>query len=313
MHGYSIVVIILISLLPLISGQQELDSPHRISKSAFDAQFYRGQCPDRFYQIGNECLYFGTDGRKYSSHQIESVCAIQIARLVKRQTTFVVGQVNIKPKKGVRQLVLNTPEKWKILEVLYREYDELNFAVRLPADYDKLSRCHDDKDDNWPQYCISLHSPNATCFETNVAGSNDVCLGRINCDTRHSRLACEFTIPGSAELTASTFRHCPTDEPLHHSLSVWAWLLVVVGGLLLLLLILGGVLTLIRSSKKVPTQARKSVPITHQEVVNIRRSRSGTANEPMFVRAASASVSDPDYLEPIPLKTARQDSISPRV
>ncbi|CAF1545867.1 unnamed protein product [Rotaria magnacalcarata] len=313
MHGYSIVIIILISLLPLINGQQELDSPHRISKSAFNAQFYRGQCPDRFYQIGNECLYFGTDGRKYSPHQIEYVCATQIARLVERQTTFVIGQVNIKPKKGVRQLVLNTPEKGKLLEALYREYDELNFAVRLPSDYDKLNRCHDDKDDNWPQYCINLYSPNATCFETNGQGSIDVCLGRINCALRHSRLACEFTIPGSAELTASSFRHCPIDETLHRSLSVWAWLLVLVGGLLLLLLILGGVLTLIRSSKKASTQTRKSVPITHREAVNIRRSRSGTANEQMLVRAARVSASDPDYLEPIPLKTARQDSISLRV
>ena len=170
--------------------------PARSSKSSFDAQFYRGRCPDRFYQVGDECLYFGTDGRKYSWHQAQRVCARQIARLLDRQTSITIGQSNMKPTKGVRQLILNTPEKTKILEALYREYDELNTVVRLPSDYNTLHRCHDGKEDNWPPYCINPDNHNATCFETNELGSSNICLRQIDCNQRHSRLACEFTLPG---------------------------------------------------------------------------------------------------------------------
>jgi hypothetical protein len=162
--------------------------PARSSKSSFDAQFYRGRCPDRFYQIGDECLYFGTDGKRYSWHQAQRVCARRIARSLERQ--------NMKPTKGVRQLILNRPEKTKILEALYREYEELNIVVRLPSDFNTLHRCHDEKEDNWPQYCINPESLNATCFETSELGSNNICLRQIDCNKRNSRLACEFTLPG---------------------------------------------------------------------------------------------------------------------
>ena len=103
----------------------------------------------------------------------------------------------MKPTKGVRQLILNTPEKTKILEALYREYDELSFAVQLPSDYNTLHRCHDGKEDNWPQYCTKPHDlSNTACFETSELGSNNICLHRTNCNQRYSRLACEFTLPG---------------------------------------------------------------------------------------------------------------------
>lgn len=174
----------------------DFNPPGRPSKSAFDAQFYRGRCPDRFYQVGEECLYFGTDGRMYSWQQIELVCRINVSRLLERQVPYPNGQINIKPKNGVRQLILNTPEKAKILQALHLHYDELQYAVRLPSDYDKLNRCHDDQDDNWPHYCSKPESPNATCFETNGIGSNDICVRQINCDIRYLRVACEFTLPG---------------------------------------------------------------------------------------------------------------------
>lgn len=64
-------------------------------------------------------------------------------------------------------------------------------------------------------------------------------------------------------MTGLKFRQCPKEPRLYQQLSVWAWLLVAVGGMLLLLLILGGVLTLIRSSQRVSTQIRKSIPETN--------------------------------------------------
>jgi hypothetical protein len=174
----------------------EMYQPVRSSKSSFDAQFYRGRCPERFYQVGDECLYFATDGKRYSWHQAQRVCARQVARSLERQTSFVVGQPNVKPTKGVRQFILNTPEKTKILEALYREYDELNIAVRLPSDFNTLNRCRNGKENNWPQYCTNPAGPNVTCFETSELGSNNICLRQIDCTKRYSRLACEFTLPG---------------------------------------------------------------------------------------------------------------------
>ncbi|CAF3558782.1 unnamed protein product [Rotaria sp. Silwood1] len=334
MYGNSI-LLTFISLIVLINGQydnkkdflQDINQPVRISKSSFDAQFNRGRCPDRFYQIGNECLYFGTDGKKYSWNQIQNICAKRIVRLLKQPKQFVNSEVNIKPKKGLRQLILNTPEKTKILEYLHREYEELNFAIRLPSDYNTLQRCHDGKEDNWPQYCINQDSSNGTCFETSVLASQRICLHQIVCDIRSVRLACEFTLPGSSELSESKFRNCPKSHGLRHRLPIWAWLLVVVGAMLLLLLILGGVLTFIRSSKKELPQVRKSVSETlrtdNTEAINVRTSRQGSTTEPMLVRT---SISNTAYLEPQSLKrviplttkttttlTVGQDSTSPSV
>jgi succinate dehydrogenase hydrophobic anchor subunit len=62
-------------------------------------------------------------------------------------------------------------------------------------------------------------------------------------------------------LTASKFRHCPKARGgLRHRLSVWAWILVAVGAMLLLLLILGGVLAFIRNSKKGSYKTKKLTP-----------------------------------------------------
>ena len=97
---------------------------------------------------------------------------------------------------GVRQFTLNTPEKTEILRALFREYNEQNFAVHLPADYNTLERCHDGQDDKWPHYCSGVPSTNSTCFETIEHGQNDICLRQVECRARYLRLACEFTLPG---------------------------------------------------------------------------------------------------------------------
>lgn len=167
----------------------------RHSKSSFDAQFRRGRCPEYFYQLGDECVYLGTDGRRYSWRQAQRVCARRVARSLQRQTSLS-GQPFTKPTRGVRQLILNTPEKKKILEALYREYEELNVAVRLPSDFQTLNRCNDGKEDHWPSYCTTSEYPNATCFETGELGSSNICLRSIDCVQRSSRLACEFTLSG---------------------------------------------------------------------------------------------------------------------
>jgi hypothetical protein len=106
------------------------------------------------------------------------------------------NQPNIMPTKGVRQLVLNTPEKTEIFRALFREYNEQNYAVRLPSDYNTLERCRDAKDDNWPYYCTNPKDSNATCFETVSQGTDDICLREIECRKNYLRLACEFTLPG---------------------------------------------------------------------------------------------------------------------
>jgi len=65
-------------------------------------------------------------------------------------------------------------------------------------------------------------------------------------------------------LNASKFRHCPKPRGFRHRLSIWAWLLVVVGAMLLLLLILGAVLAFRRNSKRGSSEIRKSVPESRQ-------------------------------------------------
>jgi hypothetical protein len=162
----------------------------------FDARFHRGRCPDYFYQLDNECVYLATNGKIYSWNQVQHVCSRQVARLLSKQTSFAIGQEMIRPMNGVRQFILNTPEKTKLLEALYRDYDELNYAVRLLSDYETLNRCDDEHEDHWPSYCFSPHVSNGTCFEASDIGSNHVCIRQVDCDKTELRLACEFTLPG---------------------------------------------------------------------------------------------------------------------
>ena len=108
-----------------------------------------------------------------------------------------INQNRTKPIANVRQLILNAPEKTKILQALFRDYDELHYAVQLPSDYNTLQRCKDGKEDYWPQYCVNQNNTsNSTCFEANDSGGNHICIRQIDCYERNFRLACEFTLPG---------------------------------------------------------------------------------------------------------------------
>lgn len=170
----------------------------RVSKSSFDSQFSSGRCPPRFLQVGEQCLYFATDGKSYAWNDAERLCRWRIGRMVDQwaEASANANQPNLKPANGVRQLVLNTPEKTEILRALYQVYGEENFAIRLPEDYNTLRRCADSQDDKWPYYCNSDVSFNTTCFETKSSSPTDFCLRDINCGTRYLRLACEFTLAG---------------------------------------------------------------------------------------------------------------------
>ncbi|CAF0867774.1 unnamed protein product [Adineta steineri] len=159
------------------------------------------------------------------------------------------NQPNMTPTKGVRQLVLNTPEKTEIFRALFREYNEQNFAIRLSSDYNTLRRCHNIKDDKWPQYCINPKYSNATCFETVSNGPNDVCVREVECKQRYLRVACEFTLPGSPEITNSKFQNCPIVRGLRHRLPLWAWILIAVGVAVLLAIIVAIVVFVLKSKK----------------------------------------------------------------
>lgn len=102
----------------------------------------------------------------------------------------------MQPVRGARQVVLNTPEKTAIFRALFQEYNEQNYAVRLPHDYRTLTRCNDGQDDKWPTFCMNPVYSNATCFETVSPSPNDICLREVDCSQRYLRLACEFTLPG---------------------------------------------------------------------------------------------------------------------
>ena len=167
---------------------------------SFDTQFPRGRCPERFYQSGEECLYFSTDGKIYSWLEARRVCSQRVARMLNKHSQSDMNQPNMSPTQGVRQLVLNTPEKTEIFRALSREYNEQNYAVSLPADYHTLQRCRDGKDDKWPGFCTNTPTLNATCLETATGGSSDVCLREVVCRERYLRVACEFTLPGEFRL-----------------------------------------------------------------------------------------------------------------
>jgi hypothetical protein len=169
----------------------------RTAKASFDSQFIQGRCPIRFYQIGDECVFFPIDGKIYSWNECERICSRRVARMLESFSSSNPDQPNMKPSRGVRQLILNTPEKTQMFHALYQSYDEQNFAVRLPDDYNLLRRCYDNQNDQWPHYCTSNIRFNATCFETTSPSSLDICLREVDCEQRYLRLACEFTLPGS--------------------------------------------------------------------------------------------------------------------
>ena len=181
--------------LRCVSHSLERQQAPRTPKASFDTQFSRGRCPKRFYQLGDECVYTTTDGKAYAWRHAERVCSERIARMLEQNSQN--GQPNMQPTKGVRPLVLNTPEKTEFLRAMNNEYGEQNYAVRLPSDYDTLTRCRDGADDRWPDYCPSTSRTNQTCFETVSPGDTNLCLRQVECDQRYLRVACEFTLPGT--------------------------------------------------------------------------------------------------------------------
>jgi hypothetical protein len=225
----------------------------RHSKASFDAHFHRGRCPHRFYQLGDECVYFSTEGKIYSWKQAERECSRHVARLLHDHS-------NLQPVGGVRQLVLNTPEKTEIFRALYRKEHQQNFAVRLPSDYNTLTRCRDGIDDKWPEYCTPTQDTSSTCFETISHGQhNDICLREVECRHEHLRLACEFTLPGllrkekkellkikihifldGAEIIDSKFRNCPPTPAAdrHRPVSRWRWIVIGAGCAIIIIIII---------------------------------------------------------------------------
>jgi len=211
------------------------------------------------------------------------------------------------PTSGVRQVTLNTPEKTELFRTIVRELNEQSFAVRLPSDYNTLKRCRDGKDDKWPQFCSGTQNSNATCFETTQHGENDICLREVDCNQGYLRAACEFTLPGSPEITTSKFRQCSiAPRRLWNRLPRWAWILIIVLGSLLLLGILGAVIGFIARAKKGSTPKKRSLPEprpTELKVIQPQKRRDDPAAEPMLIR--TKQVDDSGYLQPrsIPIDT----------
>jgi len=229
----------------------------RTSNGVFENQFNRGRCPQRFYQVGDECIYFANDGKAHPWKRVDNLCSRRIARLLEEPTSGNSEQPNMKPTKGVRQFVLNTPAKTEILRALLREYQEQNFAVRLPSDYNTLVRCQDGMDDKWPRFCPGFQPTNSTCVETTTDGTNEICLREVDCNAKNLRIACEFTLPGSNEVTESQFRSCPPVQGRRGRLSRWAWIAIIIGSVLLALIILGAIFAVVRKSKTKTTPKKK--------------------------------------------------------
>ncbi|CAF2623072.1 unnamed protein product [Rotaria sp. Silwood2] len=321
----NLILLAFISLLIPITGKKD-DEPDlpavsytagRSSKSAFDAQFPRGRCPERFYQIGEECLYFSIDGKIYSWQNADRICARRIGNILEQQSSSNPDQPNMKPTKGVRQLILNTPEKTEILRAFSQEYNEQNFAIRLPSDYNTLQRCNDAQDYKWPFYCANTQNTNSMCIEDTSNGANDICLREVDCNQRYLRLACEFTLPGSAELTNSQFRHCTKIRGRGRRLPMWAWIAIIIGGTLLLLIIIGVIIALMTKSKKKTSRSKITLPEPRRPdekgkdnfvyefstfssvlVIRVPPRRADPAAEPMLTRAAPTNESNTDYLQP---------------
>lgn len=253
--------------------------------------------------------------KHYSSYQAQRVCARRVARSLEQSVALATEQNGSRPTRGVRQFIVNTPEKTKVLHLLFRDHDEANFAVQLPADYNTLQRCNDSKEDYWPQLCSSRASSNASCYETSELGFSNICLRPVDCHQRSLRLACEFTLPGSIgtprdrsdasrcvgspELIASRFRQCPKTRGLRGRLTFWAWLLIAVGAMLLLLFILGGVLAYIRNSKKgsseikqSPTKQRLTADEGNRRMVNVTDARAAIFSSACSLNARGAGRHD---------------------
>ncbi|CAF0860207.1 unnamed protein product [Adineta ricciae] len=302
-----LISMLLFSILISTKGQHDDDrdlplapySSERGSKAVFETLFPRGRCPERFYQSGQECLFFSTDGKMYSWNEAERMCARRVARMLNKHSQSDLNQPNMTPTKGVRALVLNTPEKTEAFRALFREYNEQNYAVRLPSDYHTLSRCLDGKDDKWPRLCTNAPYSNSTCFETVSNGPNDLCLREVECRQRYIRVACEFTLPGSPELTASTFRTCPKrGRRFFRRLPLWAWILIALGCAFLLIGIVAAIALFLRKSKQNNSSKKRAIPEPRDPPTRGSTKQEDPATQPMLKRPPPPPVPTSDYLQP---------------
>lgn len=306
----NLIILVLASLFLASHGQQrneEREFPmrrflaSRTSNEIFENQFNRGRCPARFYQVGDECIYFANDGKAHPWKRTENLCSRRIARLLDEPSAGNSEQPNMKPSRGVRQFVLNTPAKTEILRAFLRDYQEQNFAVRLLSDYNTLQRCQDGMDDKWPQFCSGYQPTNSTCLETSTDERNEICLREVDCNAKNLRLACEFTLPGSNELTESQFRNCPTVQRRRGLLPKWAWIAIIVGSVLLALIIFGIIFAFVRKSKTKPVTKKKTLPVPPSQPernIRIPPRHDERSEDPLLTRVVRTNEPDTGYLQP---------------
>lgn len=296
------IVLICTSLILIINAQNEDLSnipmarfmTGRTSAQSFDTQFSTGRCPRRFYQLSNECVYFAIDGKSYSWRQVDRVCSQRIANLLEEPSASNLEQPNMQPTRGVRQLTLNTPEKTEILRALFRDYSDQNFAVQLPDDYTTLARCRDGQDDRWPQFCANSQYNKSGCYETVSANTNDICLRQVDCRARYLRVACEFTLPGSPEITTSQFRTCPVARSRFRRLPNWAWILIVIASGLVLLGILAALIGILRKKRRNGSAKNRSMPVPRP----LPPKHDDPVTRPILVNNRPAEDPDTGYLSP---------------
>lgn len=266
----------------------------RTSAQSFDNQFSTGRCPRRFYQLSNECVYFATDGKSYSWRQVDRVCSQRIANLLEEPSASNLEQPNMQPTRGVRQLTLNTPEKTEILRALFRDYNDQNFAIQLPNDYTTLMRCQDGQDDRWPQFCPNNKFNQSACYETVSSGTNDICLQQVDCRSRYLRVACEFTLPGSPEITVSQFRTCATPRRrFRDRLPNWAWILIFIASGIVLLGILALLIGILQKKRR-GNSKKRSMPVPRP----FPPKSDDPVTRPILVKNKPVDDADTGYLSP---------------
>ena len=138
--------------------------------------------------MDDECVFFSTDRASFSWYQVENLCIGKVSKLLNRASRSI---------RDIRPLIFNTPHKKQILEILYQEYEEDHYAVRLSSDYHSRQRCQDERADDWPQSCDpSISFNDSICVETRRYTEKHICLNPVDCRQRRLRVACEFTLSG---------------------------------------------------------------------------------------------------------------------
>ncbi|CAF0885087.1 unnamed protein product, partial [Didymodactylos carnosus] len=200
----------------------------RPAEQRFDTNWQRGDCSDRWLQVGTECLYFPTsNGKEFSWNDIKQICTTHIAKSLR-------GTGVQMTKKGVRPVILNSPAKSRLLQELIDTYKEDGYAIQLSKDYN--DKCGESK----PNYCTKPDIiNNEECFSTN-GNEKTMCIDQVPCNNKFVRLACEYTLPGNDEIQKSQFKKCSRKR--RTSLS-WYYIVSICFGIIFSL-----ILILVRSS-----------------------------------------------------------------